>query len=85
MDDNPYIVNGMLSIDEVNDELDLNLSDEGADTIGGYVLGIMGRIPEPHEKPIIEHDDLILKVEEMDDRRAAKIKIAINRKIEEEA
>lgn len=80
IDDSTYIVNGLLSIGEVNDKLEISIPEEGADTIGGFVLGIMGRIPEPHENPKIEHEDLIFKIEQMDERRAAKIKVGINRK-----
>lgn len=84
IDDNTYIVSGQLSISDVNDSLDVDISEEGADTIGGFVLGIMGRIPESYEKPTIEHEDLVFKIEEMDDRRAARVKIGINRKVEED-
>lgn len=82
IDENTYIVSGVLSIGEINDKLEIHIPEEGADTIGGFVLGIMGRIPEPHEKPTIEYDDIVFKIEQMEDRRAAKIKIGINRKAE---
>ncbi len=86
IDENTYVVNGMLSVDEVNQELDIHMPEEGADTIGGFVLGILGRIPETHEKPTIEYEEVVFKIEHMDDRRAARIKIGINRakKTEEE-
>jgi putative hemolysin len=85
IDDDTYIVDGMFSIGEVNEKLEIHIPEEGADTIGGFVLGILARIPELNEKPTIEYEDLVFKIEEMNERRAAKIKIGINRKVNEES
>ena len=80
IDENTYIVSGLLPIGQLNNELDLDLTEEGADTIGGFVLGILGRIPEPEERPTIEYEDYVFKIEEMEERRVEKVKIGINKK-----
>lgn len=80
IDENTYIASGLLSIGQLNDELNLELPEEGADTIGGFVLGILGRIPGSEERPTIEYEDYVFKIEEMEERRVEKVKIGINRK-----
>lgn len=85
IDDNTYIVNGLLPIGQLNAELDINLPEEGADTIGGFVLGILGRIPESEEKPTIEYEDYVFKIEEMEERRVEKVKIGIDKKIDQDS
>ena len=40
---------GRMSIRELNQQFELKLSEDDADTIGGYVLGIFGRIPSVGE------------------------------------
>ena len=48
--DGVYRVDGKLSIDEVNELLDVELPDEEWDTVGGLMLGLLGSIPEEGEE-----------------------------------
>ena len=41
---------GKTSIDDVNELLDAELPDEEWDTVGGLVLDLFGKIPEPGEE-----------------------------------
>ena len=41
-----YRVDGKISIDDMNELLDVELPDEEWDTVGGLMLGLMGSIPE---------------------------------------
>jgi CBS domain containing-hemolysin-like protein len=43
-------VRGDLLIDELNQHYELNLTHDDADTIGGLVMALLGRIPEPGER-----------------------------------
>ena len=43
--DGVITIAGMTTLGEVNDAFDLELKDENYDTIGGYVMGALGRIP----------------------------------------
>ncbi|HLF29196.1 MAG TPA: hemolysin family protein [Anaerolineae bacterium] len=71
--DGSYSVSGLTSIEDVNDALDLNLVDENSDTIAGYVLGRLGRIPIVGDS--LESDGLTFRVEAMDDLRIDRIVI----------
>ena len=46
---------GRMSIRELNQEFELKLSEDDADTIGGYALGLFGRIPSVSESYIDEN------------------------------
>ena len=46
---------GRMSIRELNQQFELKLSEDDADTIGGYVLGLFGRIPSVGESYIDEN------------------------------
>lgn len=69
--DGSILIDGLTLIEEVNDQLGLNLQDPNYDTIAGYVLGKLGRIPRPHE--IIDGEGVRLKVEAMDGLRISKL------------
>lgn len=71
LSDGSYSIDGRMLIEEVNARLGLNLHDPHYDTIAGYVLGRLGRIPKPKET--VECDHVRLQVEAMDGLRIARL------------
>jgi putative hemolysin len=68
-----YRVDGKLSIDEVNEILDVELPDEEWDTVGGLMLGLMGSIPDEGEE--VPFQNLRFKAEKVNGRRISKVLI----------
>jgi putative hemolysin len=54
-------VRGDLQVDEINEALDLLLSSEEADTIGGWVLNTLGHVPSPGENLRLEELELVVE------------------------
>lgn len=77
VDNNTYIVNGLLSLDELNDHLNLNLMSKNYNTIGGFLISLIGCIPKKNETKTIEYGNVIFKIEQVKQRRIEKIKICI--------
>lgn len=75
IDDNIYIVNGMLSLDEVNHIMETDLPEEELefDTISGMVLSLSGKMPEVGDE--VEFDSISFKIEEVEDKRITKIRV----------
>ncbi|MBT3321466.1 MAG: HlyC/CorC family transporter [Anaerolineae bacterium] len=73
--DGSIVIDGLLSIEDVNKKLGLSLKDPNYDTIAGYVLGHFDRIPESGD--IIEVENMSFVVEEMDGRRIARLALEI--------
>lgn len=71
--DGSFLLDGLLAIEEVNRELGLSLSDSNYDTIAGFLLGHLNRIPIVGDT--IEVDNIRLRVEEMDGRRIARLSL----------
>jgi len=69
--DGSFSVSGLTPIEEVNDALGLNLIDENSDTIAGYVLSRLGRIPVVGDT--LESDGLTFRVKAMDGLRIDRI------------
>jgi putative hemolysin len=65
--DGSSLINGLTLIEEVNSHLNLDLRDPHYDTIAGYFLGKIARIP--NEGDVIEGDGVRLRVESMDAMR----------------
>lgn len=75
VDENKYTVDGGTAIDEISDLVGVDLPEGDYDTIAGLVVEMLGRIPEPNEHPSVTVENLTLTVEEVEERRIAKILI----------
>ena len=69
-----YIVDGGMNLDDLNELLDADLSNEENDSIGGYVYSKLGHVPEVGET--IEEPNLLMRVDEVENRRIRKVYIA---------
>ncbi len=72
-----YLINGIITIEEVNDELDLVLPEDEYETIGGFVIGLLGRIPEDGENIQVSYRNLTFTVEDVQDKRIKALKLHI--------
>lgn len=74
IDDNTYRIHGTVSINQVKKILNVNIPEGEYDTLSGYLLELLGRIPEEGEKPEIETKDVLYKIEEFSDKRILWVK-----------
>jgi putative hemolysin len=81
IDNNTFLVNGLLAIDELNDNLNINLDSEGYDTVSGFLVDLIGRIPNDGEEEVIEHDNIVFKIEEVKEKRINKVMVCIQREV----
>ncbi len=79
IDDNTFILDGMLSVDDFNAYFHLDIESHIYDTIGGFIIGLIGRIPESSEEKNIEYENLIFKIEQIKEKRIEKIKVYIEK------
>lgn len=75
LDANTFYINGATSLDIVEDYLDVELPTEEYETLSGFVIGQLGRIPGKEDKPSVEFNGLVFKVEKADEKRIAKVKV----------
>lgn len=68
-----YIVDGGTRIDLVNEMIGTRIESEDFDSIGGFILGELGGLPEVGE--VIEVDGVTFKVEEVDKNRIEELRI----------
>jgi putative hemolysin len=70
------LIDGGALISEVNDRFELELPDADFDTIGGYIFGALGRVPEPGD--LVEVSGVPgaqLLVEETEERRVTRVRL----------
>lgn len=71
--DGSSLINGMMLIEEVNEHFGLSLGDPNYDTIAGYMLGKLGRIPKVGDHVEDNEAGISLQVASMDHLRIAQV------------
>lgn len=74
VNDNEYIIQGRMLIEEFNElfETDLHMSD--VDTMAGYLITALGTIPDQGEQLSFDVDNVTLVAEEMEGTRLLKLR-----------
>ena len=74
-----------MAIYEVEELLDIEIEEGDYDTLSGYLVEKLGRIPEEDENNIeIETPDITYKIEEVKDKRIVRVKACKNNPKKEE-
>jgi putative hemolysin len=68
-----FVFSGKVNIDEVAERLDTSIEPEGFETVGGYLLSHLGRVPTIGET--FDIDGLTVEVLEAERRRVNKVRI----------
>jgi putative hemolysin len=73
LDERETLLDGACSVPDVNEQLAINLPEELAATIGGFMFFRLGHIPKAGES--VNHQNWVLVVEEMEDRRVSRVRV----------
>ena len=63
--------------------LGVDIPEGDYDTLSGYLIELLGRIPHDDEKPVIETDKVTYKIEEYEEKRILWVKACKNQVVEE--
>lgn len=81
--DTEYLIEGQMKIDDLNDHLNLNLSSENYDSVGGIIIENLDRIPAAGDSILL--DNIRLTVQKLDNKRIDKVNVKILTEKAEEA
>ena len=68
-----YIVDGSARLDDISDLVGVNMESQEFDSIGGLIIGELGRFPENKEE--VNIGNIRFVVEEVDKNRIKKVRI----------
>jgi putative hemolysin len=69
-----FVLSGKVAIDEVAERLNVDIERKGFETVGGYLLARLGRVPVVGEQ--MDIDDLHVEVLDVERRRVTKVRLA---------
>ncbi len=75
VDDHQYEIDGLTNIDDVEDMIEAGLPVEDYDTLSGFILGQLGRIPEADEDIAFEANGYLFEVLQVDEQVITKVRV----------
>lgn len=75
VNEHEVLLQARVRLDEINERFKLSLSSEESDSIGGFVLEAMGKIP--HVGDVIEAPGAFIRVEEMTHRKVKTVRLTL--------
>lgn len=73
--DGSYLVDGGMSIDDLNDLLGIDIPDEDWDTVAGFLFGTLEHVPEPGESVV--HEGWRFAAAEVEGRRIRQVRVTL--------
>jgi len=75
---NEYLVEGSVRLDDLNDEIGSEFKSDDYDSIGGYMIGLLDRIPQEGEK-VTDEFGTVLEACEISKNRIDRIHVILNK------
>ena len=78
VNDTTFIVDGNVYLDDLEEETDIELESETSETVGGFIIDLMGEIPRENVKyDPVTYEDYRFTILSVKDRRIEKLRIEI--------
>ena len=71
--DNEYVIKGNVRLEDINETVGTNLESEDFESIGGLILGYLGKLPKTGE--VIKYGNLKFVIEKVDKSRIMKVRL----------
>ena len=84
IDNETYLVDGLISIRDLNERLHLQLDEEceDYDTLGGLLINLIGYIPTEEDHQVIEYQNIVFKIDQIKEMRIQKVKVLLPESVE---
>ena len=81
IDENTYLIEGNVAIYDVEKILGIEIEEGEYDTLAGYLIEQLGRIPKENEKPVVETKEATYKIEKVKDKKIIEVKACKNKNV----
>ena len=78
IDETIFEVKAMISLEELEEHLEVELPVEEYETLNGFLIGLIGNIPSKDEEIEVQFKNLYFRVIEVTDKRIEKVIIEVN-------
>jgi len=85
LENGDLLVTGDTPLRDIEDMLDIDLPDEDYDTIAGFVIHLLDRIPDETETPEVTYGNVVVTVASIEDKWISKIRIHVLPRTDDDA
>lgn len=75
--ENSYLVQGTTLLDDIREKLNIDIKAKDVDTISGFLINLIGKIPSKGEDKVVEYDNVKFKIYKVSDKRIEKVIITL--------
>lgn len=76
--DDTYVVDGSMDLDDIDEEIGINLESDNSETIGGFIIDILGEIPDEDDiGREVGFENYRFRIDSIRDRRIEQITVMI--------
>ncbi len=84
IDENTFTIDGTTDIEEVMDILEVEIPDGEYDTLGGFIISLLGYLPKEGETTEVDYKNVHFTVLNIEDRRIGKVRVELSEENEED-
>lgn len=77
IDDRTFTVDGITFIDDVEEMLNVKIPDGDYDTLGGFIISLLGYLPNGEKQDEAQYENIKFTVLNVEERRIGKVKVEI--------
>ena len=78
IDDMTYVMDGRMDLDDIDEEIGINLESDNSETIGGFIIDILGEIPDENDVgKEIDFENYRFRIDSIRERRIEQITMNI--------
>lgn len=75
LDEKNYIVSGSINIDDFKKNIGVQIPEGEYDTLSGYLIEKLGRIPQDTDKPMVDTPDALYQIKKCSNKRIIAVKV----------
>ena len=77
INENTFTIDGVTDIEEVEEQLGISIPDGDYDTLGGFIISLLGYLPTGEQEDVTEFKNIRFTVLNVDERRIGKVRVEI--------
>lgn len=78
LSDDTYVIEGSMDLDDIDEEIGVDLKSDNSETIGGFIIDILGEIPDENDVgKEVQFENYKFRIDSIRDRRIEQITLNI--------
>lgn len=77
INDTTFTIDGTTDLDEVDELVGVSLPEGDYDTLGGFIISLLGFLPKDGEENIVEFENIKFTVLNVEERRIGKVRVEV--------